>query len=81
MIMKHCTKLQVSTVSRLVGEVITRFSDRQTDRQTIQIKMCLPQDGGDITTCIYVVILNEKKMCVVPTVLIGRGTRDFDPRK
>ena len=34
MIMKHCTKFQVSTASRLRGEVSTRFCDRQTDGQT-----------------------------------------------
>ena len=38
MIIKHCTKFQVSTISRLVGEVSTRFCDRQTDRQTESTK-------------------------------------------
>jgi hypothetical protein len=47
MIIKHCTKFQISMISRLVGEVSTRFSDRQTDGQTESTKTIrLPQDGG-----------------------------------
>ena len=49
MIMKHCTKFQVSTASRLRGEVRTKFCDRLTDGLTEGTKtICLPQDGGDI---------------------------------
>jgi hypothetical protein len=45
MIMKHCTKFQVSLMSRLVGEMSTSFCDRQTEGQTESTKTCLPQNG------------------------------------
>jgi hypothetical protein len=50
MIMKHCTKFQVSMASRLRGELSTRICDRQTDGQAESTKtICLPQDGGGET--------------------------------
>jgi hypothetical protein len=49
MIIKHCTKFQVSTISRLVGEVNIRFCDKQTDGQTESTKTIW---GGDIITTV-----------------------------
>jgi hypothetical protein len=51
MIMKHCTKFQVSTVSCLGGEMSTRFCDRQTDGLTDQQKV-QKWMGGDIISIV-----------------------------
>jgi hypothetical protein len=48
MIMKHCTKFQVSVINRLGEEMSTIFCDRQTDRQKVQYQYVSPRRGGDI---------------------------------
>jgi hypothetical protein len=58
MIIKHCTKFQVSTISFLVGEVSTGFCDRQTERQKVQKQYVSPRMGGDIISPVGL----EKKM-------------------
>jgi hypothetical protein len=56
--MKHCTKFQVSTIYRFVGEVSTRFYDRQTEGQTESTKTMSPLGwgGGGIDMVILSII-------------------------
>jgi hypothetical protein len=49
MIMKHCTKFQVSAISHLREEESTRFRDRQTDGQTERKVSPRMGGGGEVT--------------------------------